>query len=143
MLQKQHTKRVKYYYIDFQMNTYNSLPPLIPFFEGENEILTKMGSGSNSLKKYVWETKREKKEEIQRSQVIGRCDVTISYGGNQHCFQEVQFRKTFLNKVAPITSYHWPYHKDSLVSCLKFRVSLVFEYLSYYYNVTNDYWAIP
>ena len=49
------------------MSTHNSLPPLIPFFEGENEILTKMGNGSNFLKNYVWETKRGKKEEMQRS----------------------------------------------------------------------------
>ena len=49
----------------------------------------------------------------------------------------------FLKKVVPATSNHWPYHTDLLVFCLKFSVSLVSEYLNYYYNIANDYWAIP
>ena len=37
MLQQQHTKRVKHYYIDFHMNTHSSLPPQSPtlFLKGE------------------------------------------------------------------------------------------------------------
>ena len=52
-------------------------------------------------------------------------------------------RKYFLKKVVPGTSNHWPYHSDLLVSCLKFRFSSFCEYLNYYYNIANDYWAIP
>ena len=38
---------------------------------------------------------------------------------------------------------HQPYRTDLLVSYFKFRPSPVGEYLNYYYNVPNDYWAIP
>ena len=52
------------------MNTHSSLPPPSPtiFFEGGNEILTKLGRRSNFLKtkKYVWETKRGKVEKMKR-----------------------------------------------------------------------------
>ena len=41
------------------------------------------------------------------------------------------------------TSNHWPYHTDLLVSCLKFRLATVCEYLNYCYNTSNDYWDIP
>ena len=30
-----------------------------------------------------------------------------------------------------------------LVFCLKFKLTPVCEYLNYYCNITNDYWAIP
>ena len=35
MLQQEHIKRIKYHYINFQMNTHSSLPPSSPthFFE--------------------------------------------------------------------------------------------------------------
>ena len=45
--------------------------------------------------------------------------------------------------MVPGTSNHWPYHRDLLVFCLKFRPAPVCEYLNYYYNITNDYWDIP
>ena len=43
----------------------------------------------------------------------------------------------------PGTFKDWPYHTDLLVFCLKFRLSPVFEYLNYYYNINNAYWVIP
>ena len=45
--------------------------------------------------------------------------------------------------MVPGTSNYWPYHKDLVVFCLKFRLAPVFEYLNYYYNITNNYWNIP
>ena len=45
--------------------------------------------------------------------------------------------------MVPDTSKHWPYHKTLLVFCLKFRLAPICEYLNYYYNITNDYRAIP
>ena len=45
--------------------------------------------------------------------------------------------------MVPGTSNYWPYHKYLLVFCLKFRLAPVCEYLNYYYNITNGYWAIP
>ena len=61
---------------------------------------------------------------------------------------DTAFRKSslgmfFLEKIVPGTSKHWPYHTDLLVFCLKFRLSPLCEYLSYYYNITNDCSAIP
>ena len=53
-------------------------------------------------------------------------------------FRKSSLGKIFLEKIAPGTSKHWPYHKDLLVFCLKFRLSPVCEYLNYYYNITND-----
>ena len=57
------------------------------------------------------------------------------------------FRKSSLEnlfkKVVSGTSNHWPYHKELLVFCLKFRLAPVCKYLNYYYNITNDYWTIP
>ena len=44
--------------------------------------------------------------------------------------------------MAPCTSSHWPYHKDLLVFRLEFRLSPVCEYLSYFYQIANDYLAI-
>ena len=44
--------------------------------------------------------------------------------------------------MVPGTSNHWPYHTDFLER-LKFRLATVCKYLNYYYNITNDYWAIP
>ena len=41
------------------------------------------------------------------------------------------------------TSNHWSYHTDLLVSCLKFKLATVCEYLNYCYNTSNDYWDIP
>ena len=43
----------------------------------------------------------------------------------------------------PGTSKNCPYHTDLLVFCLKFKLSPACEYLNYYYNITNDCWAIP
>ena len=71
MLQQEHTKRVKYYYIDFQMNTHSSLhlplPPL--FLKGEMKF-PKNWVGRLNFKKSVWKTKRGEVEEIQRLQGV-------------------------------------------------------------------------
>ena len=45
--------------------------------------------------------------------------------------------------MVPGTSNHCSYHTDLLVFCLKFRLEFVCEYLNYYCNKANDYWAIP
>ena len=58
-------------------------------------------------------------------------------------FRKSNLEDLFLKKVIPVTSNHCPYHTDLLVSCLKFSLWLVCEYPNYYYNITNDYWAIP
>ena len=47
-----------------------------------------------------------------------------------------------MKKVIPGTSKHWLYHKDLLVFCLRFRRSPVYEYLNYYYHITDDYYNI-
>ena len=57
-------------------------------------------------------------------------------------FRKFSLGKPFLEKIVSGTSKNWPYHKDLLVFCLKFKVSPVCEYLNYYYNIAND-WAIP
>lgn len=44
--------------------------------------------------------------------------------------------------MVPVTSNHWPYHTDLLVFCLKCRFSPFCECLNYYYNITNNHWAI-
>ena len=51
------------------MNAHSSLPPPspTPVFEGGNEISKKLRRGEQIKKKSVWETKRGKVEEIQRS----------------------------------------------------------------------------
>ena len=61
MLQQQDTKTVKYYYIDFLMNTHSSLhsPSPTPFFEDENEISTELGGGSNFFLKDVYGKSKE------------------------------------------------------------------------------------
>ena len=51
--------------------------------------------------------------------------------------------KISFGKMVPGTSNNWPYHTDLLVFCLTFKLSPVCEYLNYYYNITNDCWAIP
>ena len=58
--------------------------------------------------------------------------LIIHYHGNFYCF--------FLEKNVPGTSKKWPYHSDLLV--LKFKLSLVSEYLNCYCNITDDCWAI-
>ena len=57
-------------------------------------------------------------------------------------FRKFRLGMLTLEKIFPGTSKNWPYHRDLLVSCLKFKLSLVCEYLNYYYNVTNDCWTI-
>ena len=44
--------------------------------------------------------------------------------------------------MVPVTFNHWPYHTDLLVFCLKCRFSPFCECLNYYYNITNNHWAI-
>ena len=62
---------------------------------------------------------------------------------------DTAFRKSrlgkfiILEKIFPGTSKNWPYHTDLLVFRLKFKLSPICEYLKYYYNITNDSWAIP
>ena len=58
-------------------------------------------------------------------------------------FRKSRLGKLILEKILPGTSKNWPYHTDLLVFCLKFKLSLVCEYLNYYYNITNDCWTIP
>ena len=58
-------------------------------------------------------------------------------------FRKSSLGKLFLEKIVPGTSKNWSYHTELLVFCLNFKVSLVCEYLNYYYNITNDCWAIP
>ena len=58
-------------------------------------------------------------------------------------FRKSSLGKLFFEKIVPGTFKNWPYHKDWLVVCLKFKLSLVCEYVNYYYNITNDCWAIP
>ena len=43
-----------------------------------------MGKGAIFLKKICMEN--QKREGRRNAKVIGRCDVTISYNGNYHCF---------------------------------------------------------
>ena len=49
-------------------------------------------------------------------------------------FRKSRLGKLILEKTIPGTSKNWPYHTDLLVSCLKFKLSPVCEYLNYYYN---------
>ena len=56
-------------------------------------------------------------------------------------FRKSSLGKIFLEKIVPGTSKNWPYHTDLLVFYLKFKLLPVCEYLSYYYDITND-WAI-
>ena len=58
-------------------------------------------------------------------------------------FRKSRLGKFVVEKILPGTSKNWPYHTDLLVFCLKFKLSPVCEYLNYYYNITNDCWAIP
>ena len=58
-------------------------------------------------------------------------------------FKKSRLGKLILEKSLPGTSKNWPYHTDLLVFCLKFKLSLVCEYLKYCYNITNDCWTIP
>ena len=50
MLQREHTKRIRYYFVDFQMNTYSFL---LPFFERENETFKKLGRWEQNFIKYM------------------------------------------------------------------------------------------
>ena len=50
-------------------------------------------------------------------------------------FKRSSLGKLFLEKTVPGTSKNYI---DSLVFCLKFKLSPVCEYLNYYYNITND-----
>ena len=58
-------------------------------------------------------------------------------------FRKFILGKLFVEKIVPGASKNWSYHTDLLVFCLKFKLSPVCEYLNYYYNITNDCWAIP
>ena len=58
-------------------------------------------------------------------------------------FRKSRSGKFILEKILPGTSKDWPYHTDLLVFYLKLKLSSVCEYLNYYYDITNDCWAIP
>ena len=62
---------------------------------------------------------------------------------NDIASRKTRLGKLILKKILPGTSKNWPYHTDLLISCLKFKLSLVCECLNYYYNITNDCWTIP
>ena len=53
-------------------------------------------------------------------------------------FRKSRLGKFILEKIIPGTFKNWPYHSDLIGFCLKFKFSLVCDYLNYYYNVTND-----
>ena len=57
-------------------------------------------------------------------------------------FRKSRLGKFILEKILAGTFKNWPYHKDLLVSCLKFKFSPVCEYLNYFYEITNDCCAI-
>ena len=57
-------------------------------------------------------------------------------------FRESSLGNLFIGKIVPGTSKNWPQKTDLLVFYLKFKLSTVSEYLNYYYNITNDCWAI-
>ena len=61
---------------------------------------------------------------------------------NDTAFRKSRLGKLILENIFPNTK-NWPYHTDLLVYCLKFKLSLVCEYLNYYYNITKDCWTIP
>ena len=56
-------------------------------------------------------------------------------------FRRSRLVKLILEKSLPGTSKNWSYHTELLVFRIKFRLSLVCEYLNYYYNITNDCWT--
>ena len=58
-------------------------------------------------------------------------------------FRNSRLGKLILEKTIPGTSKNWPYYTDFLVFCVKLKFSSVCDYLNYYYNITNDCWAIP
>ena len=58
-------------------------------------------------------------------------------------FKKSRLGKLILEKILPGTSKNWPYHTDLLVYSLKFKLSLVCEYINYCCNITNDCWTIP
>ena len=58
-------------------------------------------------------------------------------------FRKSKLGKLILEKIIPGTSKNWPYHTDLLVFCLNLNFPLFVSYLNYYYNITNDCWAIP
>ena len=55
-------------------------------------------------------------------------------------FRKSSLEDIFFKNVVPGPSNPWSYHTDLLLSCLKFRIVPVCEYLNCYYNITNDYW---
>ena len=57
-------------------------------------------------------------------------------------FRKSRLEWLILEKILPGTSKNWPYHTDLLVFCFIFKLSLVCEYLNYYYNITKDCWTI-
>ena len=77
------------------------------------------------------------------AKVTARCDFFILiFSLLATIVTNTVFRKSSLENpflVVPATSYHWTYHTDLLVFCLKFRLAPVCEYLNYYYNITDDY----
>ena len=58
-------------------------------------------------------------------------------------FRKSSLGKLFFAKIVLGTSKHWSYHVDLLVFCPKFRLLPVYEYLNYYYYISNNCWTIP
>ena len=48
-------------------------------------------------------------------------------------FRKSRLGKLILQKIFPGTSKNWPYHTDLLVFCPKFKISLVCEYLNFFF----------
>ena len=68
--------------------------------------------------------------------------LTVGYMLTDTTFRKFYIEFFYKKAVVCRISKHWPYHTDLLVVRLKFRYSPVSGYLNYYYNITNDYWAI-
>ena len=58
VVQQEHAKKVKYYKVDFQINTHSFLPPSYFFFKGGKRNFLEIGHREQFIKKPVRETKR-------------------------------------------------------------------------------------
>ena len=110
-----------------------SLPPTTPFFKGEDRVSKKLGKERNFFGKSVGETK-------MRWDFFIFIFSLLAIMVTDTAFRKSRLGKLILEKIIPGTSKN---HTDLLVFCLKFKLPPVCEYLNYYYNITNDFWAIP
>ena len=108
----------------FRWKHISFLPTPTPFFKGEDKVFkNKMGNQKKMGNFHFY-------------------FLTISYHGN--CFRKSRLGgKLILEKILPGTFKNWPDHADLLVFCLKFKLSLVWQYLNCYYKITNDCWDVP